>query len=52
VGLEIELLWGGRMETFCPRSPSHSLDTRHGADYFAITEWILAASQEDLLLPS
>ena len=27
---------GGRMETFCPRSLSHSPDTRHGGDYFAL----------------
>lgn len=43
---------GIRMETLCPRSLSHSPDTRHGGDYSAITEWILATSQDELLLPS
>lgn len=45
-------LLGGWMETFCSRSLSLSLDTHYGGDYFAITEWILAASQEELLFPS
>lgn len=39
---------GGRMEAFCPRSLSHSLDTHLAGDYFALRMDISCESRRAL----